>query len=292
MSRSNRYPSASTPISNFYSVGRHYRTGTVDPPTPADRGAGPWRSKPVTAKTVAQYALLDAAVGLPTMVYPGVNATRHLRHYLNNSGQTYTIDLEDMIRCVPSAKRAMVAEFRQAQRFLQGMPVGRHLFTSSNTESSYNEESENPEWYFAIGGYSYWGKGEATITPSQNGRRYEVDFTYCFRDRYNWDGGKAVVIGGVLVTDKFMGEFHRQGLAREFDCVGSVRRAITWDGDATFPPNNLFSHGKDDRDAGFANAGDGVHPYRMQRFARAGETTDDDREDAGRRRCNPETDWA
>ncbi|QNQ11549.1 hypothetical protein [Sphingomonas alpina] len=246
----------------------------------------------MTAKTVAQYALLDAAVGLPTMVYPGVNATRHLRHYLNNSGQTYTIDLEDMIRCVPSAKRAMVAEFRQAQRFLQGMPVGRHLFTSSNTESSYNEESENPEWYFAIGGYSYWGKGEATITPSQNGRRYEVDFTYCFRDRYNWDGGKAVVIGGVLVTDKFMGEFHRQGLAREFDCVGSVRRAITWDGDATFPPNNLFSHGKDDRDAGFANAGDGVHPYRMQRFARAGETTDDDREDAGRRRCNPETDWA
>ncbi|WP_034161240.1 hypothetical protein [Sphingomonas sp. ERG5] len=62
-----------------------------------------------------------------------------------------------------------------------------------------------------------------------------MDFTYCFRDRYNWDGGKAVDFGPLHITDEFMGEFHRQGLAREFDCVGSVQRAITWEGDATFP---------------------------------------------------------
>jgi hypothetical protein len=25
-----------------------------------------------------------------------------------------------------------------------------------------------------------------------------------------------------------MGEFHRQGLAREFDCVGSIKRKLSW----------------------------------------------------------------
>lgn len=38
-----------------------------------------------------------------TDIYPGVNATRHLRHYLLNTGLAYTIDLEAMIRSVPSA---------------------------------------------------------------------------------------------------------------------------------------------------------------------------------------------
>jgi hypothetical protein len=30
------------------------------------------------------------------------------------------------------------------------------------------------------------------------------------------------------VTDKFMGEFHREGLAHEFDCVGTLKRRFTW----------------------------------------------------------------
>jgi hypothetical protein len=226
--------SAPIPFSPYSSIGRHYRTGAFDPPTPSDRGAGPWKSKPLEAETVASYAAARLAC-TPSMVYPGLNATRHLLHYLNNSGQTYTIDLEDMIRCVPSAKRAIVAEFRQAQLFLQGMPIGRHQFTSVSAEGGYNDKYENAEWYYAIGEYAYWGKGEATITASPYGRRYEVDFTYCFRDRYNWDGGKSVDIGDIHITDEIMGKFHLQGLAREFDCIGSVQRAINWDGDAAPP---------------------------------------------------------
>lgn len=30
------------------------------------------------------------------------------------------------------------------------------------------------------------------------------------------------------MTDEFMGEFHRQGLGREFDCVWSFRRELVW----------------------------------------------------------------
>ncbi|MET0387542.1 MAG: hypothetical protein ABW321_16345, partial [Polyangiales bacterium] len=70
--------------------------------------------------------------------------------------------------------------------------------------------------------------GELTISESTTYRLYELDFRYKVFDRYNWDRGKKVTILTVKVTDDFMGEFHRQGLAREYDCVGSVRRRLTW----------------------------------------------------------------
>lgn len=60
------------------------------------------------------------------------------------------------------------------------------------------------------------------------GRELELDFEYKFFDRYNWDKGKSVTIFTITVTDEFMGEFHRQGLAQEFDCVGSMRRHFAW----------------------------------------------------------------
>jgi hypothetical protein len=31
-----------------------------------------------------------------------------------------------------------------------------------------------------------------------------------------------------VVTDNFMGEFHRQGLAKEFDMFGAVKKTVKW----------------------------------------------------------------
>jgi len=76
--------------------------------------------------------------------------------------------------------------------------------------------------------YSSWGKGVATVADGPTGRSCQVDFEYKFYDRYNWDAGKSVTFAGVTVTDKFMGEFHRQGIAKEYDCNGSFKRRFTW----------------------------------------------------------------
>ncbi|RYF24144.1 MAG: hypothetical protein EOO77_00665 [Oxalobacteraceae bacterium] len=240
IARPGRGPLVATPLSNHFGEDQYYRTGASNPRLRADPGAGPWRSKPLTAAVVAQRAAAELALGRLTTVYPGPNATRHLRHYLNNTGRDYEVDLEDMIRRVPNAKRAMVAEFRQAQRFIQSLPVGRHMFTSRSGESAYNYKSESADWFFAIGGYTYWGKGEAHITPSKLGKRYEVEFEYHLYDRYNWDGDKSVDIGGIEITDEFMAEFHLQGLAREFDCFGSVKRNLSWEGDLVVPPDQAI----------------------------------------------------
>lgn len=211
----------------------YYQTGTADPRLRHDPGAGAWRSKPATAGTVAQLAAIRSILGVPTMVYPGTNATKHMEHYLNNTGRDYVIDLEDMIASVPTAKRAMIAEFRQAQNFITALPNGTHYFTSRAGESAYNYKGESADWFFAIGGYTYWGKGVAKVSAGTRGRLFEVDFEYHVYDRYNWDGGKKVTIGGIEVTDEFMGEFHRQGLAKEFDCHGKIARRFTWEGAAT-----------------------------------------------------------
>ena len=60
-------------------------------------------------------------------------------------------------------------------------------------------------------------------------------FDYQFRDRYNWDWDendvnkqKSVTIMGFTVTDQHMQEFHKRGLAKEFDMVGSVEEEFSW----------------------------------------------------------------
>ena len=133
----------------------------------------------------------------------------------------------------------MMLEFRQAQQFLRTLPFGRHRFASIFGEGGYNAQAENAEWYYATGGYTRWAKGEAIISESKIGRHYEVDFQYCMYDSYNWDGGKEVTILGTTITDEFMGEFHRQGLAREFECRGSIQRKLVWDGDFGAPDKSL-----------------------------------------------------
>jgi len=133
-----------------------------------------------------------------------------------------------MLQSVPSAQRNLETEAVQAKLFAETLPPGKHTITSRMAEAGYNDKDENWNWFFATGGYVSWGKGELLVRDNPSGREYELNFEYKLYDRYNWDKGKNVTILGVTITDEFMGEFHRQGLAREFDCVGTVRRKLTW----------------------------------------------------------------
>jgi hypothetical protein len=72
---------------------------------------------------------------------------------------------------------------------------------------------------------------------------HELEFEYRLYDRYNWDAGKSVTFAGITVKDVFMGEFHRQGLAKEFDCHGSIKRRFTWKKGAALPPQQLYAAG-------------------------------------------------
>ena len=225
---------------------RDYMIGTADPRITPDRGAGAWSSTPTTITATVQRQLILEILpprGASATVAIGDDAARHMLHYLNNSGANLTIDLEGMVDEVRSAKGRFNNEISQAKTFVETLAVGTHQITSRRPEGGYNQQSDSRNWYFAIGGYSTWGKGRATVRAGSAGREYELEFEYKFYDRYNWDAGKQVTIGPVTITDQFMGEFHRQGIAQEFTCVGSVRRTFTWNHGQPIPPQQYLPSG-------------------------------------------------
>jgi hypothetical protein len=212
-------------------VDRHYKIGSDDPKITPDKGAGVFDSE---STEVSMWMLKQAILeilpfrGTSASTFIGWDAAMHMKHYLDASGRDFTINLEGMVNSGPTAKKRFKHEVSQAQKFVETLGVGTHQITSKTAESAYNYKNESKNWYFAVGGYSTWGKGTATVTSGATGPEYELQFEYKFFDRYNWDTGKSVTIAGIEITDKFMGDFHRQGLAREFNMIGSIKRTFRW----------------------------------------------------------------
>ncbi len=213
-----------------------YKFGTDDPPRHADAGAGAWNSEPTTIEMRAKKAAIISILGAAYAVV-GDDAANHMEHYLYNSGSDYTIDLEGLLNDVADEKELYNRELAEAKKFVEASGrTGRFEITSRSKSGGYIRQSESRNWYFAVGGYSAWGKGIANVTANAAGQKsYTLEFEYKFYDRYNWDGGKSVTLFGQVITDKFMGRFHREGLAKEFDMYGSYKKTVTWGVPAAVP---------------------------------------------------------
>jgi hypothetical protein len=230
-----------------------YKIGQGDPHISRDPGAGQWKSKPKqdTYRNLAKFIILH----LPGAHFAiGKNATLHMARYFRNTGEDYWIDFKAMINDVRSEREEYENELIIARQFVAKLPAGRHNIASGQAKSLYIEPNESKDWYFAVGGYSAWGQGVATVTINNGRRRNRLDFEYVMTDRYNWDGDKAVgasqagvfgraiiaeykrqgftsrVPDEIIVTDKFMGEFHRQGFAKEYNMWGKIGTTVEWDG--------------------------------------------------------------
>jgi hypothetical protein len=201
---------------------KDYKVGSADPVITADAGAGNWYSKDWTWSNLYLREIIVRNIVYLWMGMP--DAVNHVLHYFGNSGRDYIIRLQKMINDVPSAKNVYNHELALAQAFVESLPTGKHTITSGSASEGSNRKDESWNWYYAVGSYNSWGRGKATVCKEE----YKLEFQYNFYDRYNWDGGKMVKILGAVVTDQFMGEFHRQGLAREFDMLGTVKKTVKW----------------------------------------------------------------
>jgi hypothetical protein len=199
------------------------------PPAPNnpkhDPGAGEWGSQPA-------YAILDDIAWLETMKALATaadaagytNAARHLRHYLNNTGEDLEIDPDRIARDVPefaefSKKQAHQAAMKAAQDAIDAGTTGPVPF-NSGWEGFYLEPGMSQDWFYALGGVQVATTGLVTVVPGEP-PTFEIEYQTHVYDRYNWDGGKQVDIMGVTVTDQQMGELHTAGLAKEYDASGS-----------------------------------------------------------------------
>ncbi|NRF66891.1 hypothetical protein HLB44_07840 [Aquincola sp. S2] len=207
-----------------------YALGNAPPRAQSDIGSGPWCSEQQTARFLLYKRALEAALDTHALTLsPGPDAVRHMRHYLNNTGQDLPVDVAALMDRSAQLSKQYVSELADAQAFAQTLAVGRHHIHSTRLAQGYFRQSQDANLFFAIGGYSYWGQASVTVADDeQAGKRYEMDFSFEFFDRYNWDGGKQVTLAGVIITDAFMQNFHRQCYAREYDLRGTLTQRLRW----------------------------------------------------------------
>lgn len=204
-----------------------FPTAPTPPKTGDGSGAHGVRSPGIGDRLSEQvaYRLADAAdaIGLN-------NAARHMRHYLGNSGGTLAVDPTVMRRDMPAIARAMdasfdaqirdVAQVKVAGEF-RGKPMEFQITAPWN--GGYATKGQSQDWFYAIGGFSYAHTANVRVTANKDGSAHvEITSSVHVFDRYNWDGGKAVTIGPVTVTDEQLGKMHKVGLAQEFEVRGTA----------------------------------------------------------------------
>ncbi|WP_046502910.1 hypothetical protein [Streptomyces odonnellii] len=156
------------------------------------------------------------------------DASRHMNHYLDGSGETLDLDVDRMLaddealrleaqRAVAGQQDAWRQQALQAFEESGGRPVTVPVETSA---AGYTHT--NRDWYLAVGSGMTNTTGAVTVVPGADGRPHvTLDYQVNVWDRYNWDAGKATPIGPTTVTDADMARLHTTGLAREFDMRGS-----------------------------------------------------------------------
>ena len=206
----------------------NYKVGTDDPKLWRDTGAGVWNSVPMSPVMHAQKLLMSTQIGAVALAI-GRHAAANLNHYLGNTGESVTIDLANMVKSSESGQAVFDNELNEAKQFAEALGPGDWNITSSQTSPGDNALDQTKDWFYAVGGYQAWGKASVTVPPiSARPRNFCMDFEYCFFQQYNWNKGIGVNIGPIRVTDKFMSDFHLQGLAREYEMRGSYHVIVQW----------------------------------------------------------------
>jgi hypothetical protein len=202
------------------------------PPPPADphfdSGAGTWRSQPWYSRggDIAFEAgvVRPAATAADSFGYE--NAARHLRHYLNNSGEDLDVDpaliARDNPKFAASVNQQLSEEVEDAIRRASGQ-AGTPVQFSSDWKGVYLDEDR--DWFLALGGMSHAVTGYAVVSPT-NPSQVEVHYETHVFDRYNWDEGKGVNFGPVSISDDQMGALHTAGIAKEYSVRGSTDEQV------------------------------------------------------------------
>lgn len=196
--------------------------------SPPDGGAGEHGSEDAGFLDRRLEEVVEGAAHAASAAWP--DASRHLLHYLDNSGEDLEVPVDTLLADLPelddevTARQTRLGADAIARAKASGAdgPVTFPVNTGWNGYYAHGGQSKN--WFYATGGFAYNLNGEVTVYPpdTPGGEwRYESDTAVNFRDRYNWDHDKSTQIGPITVTDDQLAELHRKGLAQEYNLVGT-----------------------------------------------------------------------
>ncbi|MEV4239074.1 hypothetical protein AB0J47_28285 [Nocardia sp. NPDC049737] len=217
----------------LYRLGERFSMAPQIPgmPTPlpddsgqAPRGSQPWYSRAddiAFAETATAAVVAADAQGL-------THASKHLRHYLDNSGTDLILDPDQILNDDSTLKRfAEDIVARSILKIADQAAVSNSYENSIPFQSGWDgytfDSSSQRDWFLAIGSMHVAASGVVTVHRPDNGAQPRVTVYYAIHlhDRYNWDGQKSTKIAGVNVTDRQLGALHTAGLAQEFEQYGS-----------------------------------------------------------------------
>lgn len=190
----------------------------------AGPGAGEWNSEPPRADNVllARSALTYLGTADARRRY-GEEAAGTFKHYFENDGTPYVVSLPKMLADVPRVRALFDDLITALKGAAMTRAAGSHEFSMKEALGSSIKRDESENWYLAVDGFRYWISGQLLV--SADGSTSGV-VTLHLWDRYDWDPGVVIPIptpfGPIDVDQDRVGEFHRQGLAKEFDTIGSA----------------------------------------------------------------------
>jgi WXG100 family type VII secretion target len=166
------------------------------------------------------------------------DAARHMRHFLNNSGEDLSVSPEDILNDLPAFKEISQTAFQSDivesvnNRIANDYKGESMRFSITSDWRNYgigqpsytNQLSNEGNWFYALGTFSYCYGADVIVTPDINGEpQVRIEYQMHVFDRYNWDAGKGVDIVGipVPVPDTALGHLHQVGIAQEYEVWGS-----------------------------------------------------------------------
>ncbi len=199
----------------------------------ADEGSGVFGGTDAEARDylIEQlwFRVADAAelMGLP-------DVARHMRHYLNGSGEPLAVSPEQMMRDIPAFREKIEGDLQVFfQQILSASPNEGDAFVYDNGgaqwQGFYVRSYMSSNWFYAMGGFQYAIVARVIrVDPVSQLGKSTIDIEYQIQiyDRYNWDEGKSVEIAGRVITDEELGRLHKTGLAQEYDLIGKSEPVI------------------------------------------------------------------
>ena len=192
-----------------------------------NEGSGPHAQRSPTLEDYANHEAATLAADGFSPWWP--DAAENLQHYLGNTGDPQSMDVDKMLEDLPDLSDDTNADVtRMAEKAVEkSQETGAtgpmtYPFTTA-WDDEYATKQEDPNWFYATGGYKAATDGTITVYPPTDDNpswTYKYDYRVHTADRYNWDGDKSTHIFGKEITDKQLQELHRAGLAQEYDLVG------------------------------------------------------------------------
>lgn len=142
-----------------------------------------------------------------------------LQHFLDGSGETATVPVDSMLYDMPWFSQAAQSQTRSTLDVaLKAMPPGYtgpvafqsdYSHTKPDGSPARASATSNPDWWAALGTFSYQTSGIAMPTADGN---YSVTARTSVYDYYNYDPAGQ---------QSGLNDLHRAGWAQNFDVVGS-----------------------------------------------------------------------